>query len=93
MPLWPKDKPMPEFRSYEEEAQWWHSHDLEPGPDDEWEELVYEPQATRKPRQHVYRVRFNDEEMAILQRLAKRRGVPASVIIRELVREQVGSRR
>ena len=53
-----------------------------------WEQLEYVPQATRQPREHVYRVRLNDQEMAILQKLAKQRGVPASVIIRELVREQ-----
>ncbi len=93
LPLWPRNKPMPKFKSYEEEVEWWHSYDYELGPDNEWEELVYEPQATRQPRQHVYRVRFNDEEMAILQALAKRRSVTASVIIRELVREHGPPRR
>jgi len=36
------------------------------------EEVVYEPQATRRPRTHVYRVRLDDQEMSKLQALAKR---------------------
>jgi len=50
------------------------------------EEVVYEPQATRHPRTHVYRVRLDDQDMSKLQALAKLRGVTASVILRELVR-------
>ncbi len=50
------------------------------------EEVVYEPQATRRPRRHVYRVRLDDQEMSKLQALAKRRGVTASVVLRDLVR-------
>ena len=50
------------------------------------EEVVYEPQATRRARTHVYRVRLDDLEMLQLQALAKRRGVTASVVFRELVR-------
>jgi len=37
-------------------------------------------------RTHVYRVRLDDLEMSTLQALAKRRGVNASVVLRELVR-------
>ena len=51
-----------------------------------WEEVVYESQATRRARTHVYRVRLDDQEMSKLQVLARRRGVPASVVLRELVR-------
>jgi len=50
------------------------------------EEVVYEPRAARRPRTHVYRVRLDDQEMSKLQALAKRRGVTASVVLRELVR-------
>jgi len=41
-----------------------------------------------KARAHVYRIRFDDAEMSALQSMADRRGVSASVIIRELVRAQ-----
>lgn len=84
-PTWPANKPVPAFKSSAEEAKFWHSYDFEEGDQSEWEELVYEPGATRHPRKHVYRVRFDDREMASLQALAKRRGAPASVVLRELV--------
>ncbi|OGQ78493.1 MAG: hypothetical protein A2289_15540 [Deltaproteobacteria bacterium RIFOXYA12_FULL_58_15] len=89
--LWPWKKPLPSFATEAEEIEFWHEHEIDPPPDDVGEELVYEPQATRHPRAHVYRVRLDDEEMAALQRLAKRRGVPGSVIIRELIREKKAS--
>ena len=85
LPRWPANKPLPDFKSYEEEVKFWHSYEFDDGPASDWEELVYEPQATRHPRSHVYRVRFDDQEMARLQALAKQRGVPASVVIRDLV--------
>lgn len=87
LPIWPKGKPIPAFKSYEAEVKFWQSYDFEPTARSEWEELVYEPKATQKARQHVYRLRLDDQEMALLQARAKRRGVPASVILRELVRE------
>jgi hypothetical protein len=82
---WPADKPIPHFKSLAEEETFWQSHEFEDGPASEWQELSYEPQATRHPRAHVYRLRLDDHEMARLQASAKGRGVPASVVLRELV--------
>lgn len=90
---WPSGKPIPNFRSLAEEEAFWQSHEFEDGPGSEWQQLEYEPQATRHPRTHVYRVRLDDQEMAKLQALAKGRGVPASVVLRELVRQASGSSR
>ena len=50
------------------------------------EEVAYEPRATRRARTHVYHVRLDDREMSKLRVLARRRGVTASVVLRELVR-------
>lgn len=50
------------------------------------EEVVYEPQATRRPRTHVHRARLDDQEMSKLRAPAKHRGVTASVVLREPVR-------
>jgi hypothetical protein len=86
-PIWPHGKPLPRFRSDAEEIRFWHSYQFEDPPASAMEEIEYVPQATRQPRQHVYRVRFDDLEMATLQALAKRRGVHASVVLRELLRE------
>lgn len=49
--------------------------------------MTYEPRATQQARRHVYRVRLDDQEMAGLQTLARQRSVPASVVLRELIRE------
>jgi hypothetical protein len=88
LPIWPRSKPLPDFKSEDEERAWWSHYDREPPPEDAWAAVSYEPQATRQAREHVYRIRFDDLEMGILQALAKRRGVSAAVILRELVRER-----
>jgi len=83
---WPPGKPLPKFATTAEEESFWLSHDFDDAMDSSGDEVVYEPQATRRPRKHVYRLRLDDQEMSKLQALAKRRGVTASVILRELVR-------
>jgi hypothetical protein len=83
---WTPGKSLPRFATAAEEERFWLSHDFDDAMDAAGEEVVYEPQATRRPRTHVYRVRLDDQEMSKLQALARRRGVTASVILRELVR-------
>src|SRR5574342_419638 len=83
---WVPGKPLPKFATAAEEERFWLAHDFDDVMDAGGEEVVYEPQATRRPRIHVYRVRLDDQEMSKLQALAKRRGVTASVVLRELVR-------
>jgi hypothetical protein len=83
---WPADRPIPTFKTAEDEERFWLTHDFDDVMDAKGEQVVYEPQATRRPRTHVYRVRLDDEEMSTLQVLAKRRGVTASVVLRDLVR-------
>ena len=83
---WPANKPLPRFKSLAEEERFWREHAPQDSDEQKWEEVVYEPRTTVKAREHVYRVRFSDQEMAILQALAKRRGVTASTILREMVR-------
>jgi hypothetical protein len=85
-PIWPRGKPLPRFKSRAEEVRFWHAYQFEDPPEAEWQEVTYEPRTTVRPRQHVYRVRFDDEEMAKLQKIAKQRGVPVSVVLRDLVR-------
>ena len=83
---WEPGNPLPKFATAAEEERFWLSHDFDDLMEVGGEEVVYEPQATRRPRTHVYRVRLDDQEMSKLQALAKRRGVTASVVLRELVR-------
>ena len=83
---WSPGKRLPKFASAAEEECFWLSHDFDDAMEAGGEEVVYEPQATRLARKHVYRVRLDDQEMSKLQTLARRRGVTASVVLRELVR-------
>jgi hypothetical protein len=89
LPIWPKGKLLPNFKSYADEVKFWHSWDFEPPGPDEGEEVVYEPQATRVPRKHVLQTRFDDLEMGKLQAAAKRRGVSIAGLMRELVRHHL----
>ena len=89
---WPSNKPLPAFDSPEEEDRFWGSHSFADAMEDGGEELVYEPQATRRPRTRVYRVRLTDDELAILQSMAKRLGVTGSVILRDFLRRQGSTR-
>jgi hypothetical protein len=77
---------VPKFKSHADEETFWRTHSFDEVMDTSSDQVVYEPQATRRARQHVYRVRLDNNEMATLQALARRRGVTASVILRELVR-------
>lgn len=83
---WMPGKALPKFATAAEEERFWLSHDFDDVMEAGGEEVAYAPQATRRPRTHVYRVRLDDREMSKLQALAKRRGVTASVVLRELVR-------
>ena len=83
---WAPGKPLPKFASAAAEERFWLSHDFDEAMDAGGEDVVYQPQATRRARKHVYRVRLDDQEMSKLQTLARRRGVTASVVLRELVR-------
>lgn len=77
------------FGSQKEEADYWKK--LLKGvvfPDEEWEALSYEPRATVRARSHVYRVRLDDGEMAALQAIAKIERVPASAVLRRLIRSE-----
>ena len=90
-PEWPVGKPIPDLGSAEEEDTFWGSFSFADVMDAYGEKRsarnLHSPR-TRKAREHVYRVRLDDAERAALQRMAERRGVSASVIIRELVRAQ-----
>ncbi len=83
---WSPGKPLPRFATAAEEEAFWLAHDFDDVMEAEGEAVAFEPQAPRRPRAHVYRVRLDDEEMSKLRALARRRGVTAAVVLRELVR-------
>ncbi len=71
---WPSDRPLPSFKSLDEEDEFWRTHRLD---NTGWEEFVYTP--TRRSHTHVQRLRLNDREMVQLQAQAQTRGLPLSV--------------
>ena len=86
---WPSDMPVPSFANPEEEDAFWQSHEFNDLMQKRGEKVPVGFSANRaKARAHVYRIRFDDAEMSALQAMAERRGVSASVIVRELVRAQ-----
>lgn len=90
-PEWPVGKSIPAFDDLEEEDVFWQSYRWNDVMDAHGEARPTLPEAAAPPlpaREHVYRVRLDDAEMAALRELARRRGVSASVVIRELLRMQ-----
>jgi hypothetical protein len=86
---WPAAKAVPTFANPEEEDTFWQSHDFNDLMERQGERApVGFSERRAKARAHVYRIRFDDAEMSALQAMADRRGVSASVIVRELVRAQ-----
>lgn len=86
---WPADKAIPRFSNPEDEDTFWQSYEFNDAMEKHGEARPVGFSARQaKARAHVYRIRFDDAEMSALQSMADRRGVSASVIIRELVRAQ-----
>jgi hypothetical protein len=86
---WPAEKAIPRFANPETEDAFWRSYEFNEVMEKQGEAAPVGFSARRaKARAHVYRIRFDDSEMSALQAMAERRGVSASVIIRELVRAQ-----
>ncbi len=84
---WPVGKPIPNFADAAEEDLFWGSYSFADVMDAQGEKKpAGGPVHRHKPRRHVYRIRLDDAEREALLRMAERRGVTASVIIRELVR-------
>jgi Ribbon-helix-helix protein, copG family len=82
-----KNKISKAFAAHEAEAAFLRSAlEHQDDPDEGWEEVIYIPRASVTPRKHAYVVRMNDEEMAGLQALAKRKKQPVSDVIREFAR-------
>ena len=48
-------EPLPKFATAAEEQRFWLTHDFDDVIEAGGEQVAYEPQATRRPRMHVYR--------------------------------------
>jgi hypothetical protein len=80
----PKE-PIPEFRSREEEAAFWDTHDLA----DYWDEWTPVKVRFAKNLSEGITVRFDPETMRALRTQAKRKGVGPTTLIRMWVLERL----
>lgn len=80
----PKVK-IPKFKSYEEEAEWWDTHDLTEIAD---LELVKEPVFV-KPKKQIVSIRLERQLVEALKRIAARKGVGHTTLVRMWVIEKL----
>ncbi len=78
---------IPSFNSYEEEAEWWDTHDT--GEDEIQAE--FHPVTVRfsKPLSESFKVRFDAETAEKLRQQAQAKGIGPTTMIRMLVMEQL----
>jgi len=83
--LKPLPKKIPRFKSYEEEANFWDSHDTS--------ELIRNGRPVRmtfaKPVKHLISIRMDATLMSGLQTLAAKRHMPYQTLIRALLAEKL----
>ncbi len=76
---------IPEFKSYEEEAEWWETHNLADYQDEfETVELVIDKNLVR-----TLTIRFDSETLTKLKKRAQKKGLGVTTLIRVWVRERL----
>ncbi|MBI4338889.1 MAG: hypothetical protein HY680_02940 [Chloroflexi bacterium] len=80
----PKE-PIPDFKSREEEAEFWDTHDLA----DYWNEMKPVQVTVAEGPLSVLQVQFDNETAAELFRLAEAKGVLATAMVHEWVLERL----
>lgn len=79
-------EPIPEFKTYEEEAAFWDTHDLS----DYWDEFRPVKVRFAKHLSEGITIRLDPETLAKLRARAKEAGVRPSTLIRLWVLERLG---
>lgn len=84
-----KKSRIPNFKSYEEEANFWDTHDITDFEDEtEDVEIIF---ALDKPKEETLILRLQKNLKDKLEKLAKRRGVSLSTLARILLSERLQS--
>lgn len=78
-------QPIPDFKTRQEEAEFWDTHDLA----DYWAELKSTQVRVAKGLLSVLQVEFDPETSAELFRLAGQRGLPATAMVQAWVLERL----
>ncbi len=78
-----KRKSIPKFKSLEEEAEFWDTHDTT--------EFDFKPIKVKvaKNLQHIYSVRFDGKTLSDLEVQADRKGIGTGALIRMWVKERL----
>lgn len=80
-----KKSRIPEFKTIQEEAEFWDTHDFT----DFLDELTPVKVKVSRNLAHILPVRFDDQTLTDLETEAIERGVATSTLIRMLVKEQL----
>jgi predicted DNA binding CopG/RHH family protein len=80
----PKSR-IPEFKSYEEEAEWWETHNLADY-QDEFETVKLE---VAKNLSHGLTIRLDSETLTKLRKRAQKKGIGVTTLIRMWIREHL----
>ena len=84
-----KKSRIPDFKTYEEEANFWDTHEFTEFEDElEDVEIVFD---LEKPKEETLIVRLQNNLKEKLEKLAKRRGVSLSTLARILLTERLQS--
>lgn len=84
-------KHVPKFKTREQEAEFWQNTDLGQIAPDEFEEV--EVERPRRPLSTTFAVRFDENTIAMLRKVAKARGLGATQLVRAWVIERLGIER
>lgn len=85
--LEPGDCRIPKFKSYEEEAQWWDTHDTTEF-EDEFKPVKLE---FAKPLAHILGIRLDAKTIDLLNQLGSEIGVGPSTLVRMWIMEKLKS--
>jgi hypothetical protein len=81
----PAKSRIPEFSSYEEEANWWDTHDIT----DYLDELKPVKVRVAKDLTHVLQIPFDSKDMGALSARAKEKGTDVITLARQWVLERL----
>jgi predicted DNA binding CopG/RHH family protein len=76
---------IPEFKTFQEEAEFWDTHDFTEFQD----ELRSVKVKFAKPLEHIFAVRFDEGTLTELQEEASKKGISAGTLIRMWVKEHL----
>ena len=88
-----KTRAIPDFKSYEEEAAWWDTHDPLDYQDVSKPIIVVHPTAPKKTKTGILAIRLEDDMLTLIARDAQTKGMSAATLGRMIIYEYYQDRR